>query len=778
MSGRFATQPQVRARLFGGFQLSSADGAPIQLASRRARALLAVLCLEGEGGVLRDRICGLLWGDRAEEQARASLRQCLFELKAGLGPLSELLLEIGRERIALRSGALNSDVAEARQTLAGTEAAELAALAPRFAAGQLLEGLEIAAPFQDWLDQTRGAFEAALAADVGGCLERLESAARWDEVIRLADGFLRRDPLNEGVVAAAIRAERASGRHAAAHRRLQAITQTLADELGVAPSPALLEAAESDPPAGAGARRGPANKEPSPEPRRGDPAAPPVLAVLAFDNLSGDSAMSYLSDGVADEIHQTVTQGSKLKIIARSSSFQFRGGEKTPRRVAAELSVTHLLDGSVRCSGDRVRISAQLVQCNGEVTLWASRFEGDLGDVFALQDRIAAAVAQALEIAFSSPARPERLDPAAHALFLRARAVLNEGGQFFDHTGAAAIPLLEQAAAAEPEYAAAWELLAQARAIVLRAAHRSGGYAEGRAGVVAAADSALRLDPKRGGAYEALARLEPWGAYGAREQLLQKALALAPNDPVVRTEMSSLCWSVGRFHEALAHAQRACELNPLMPAARLQVAQMLTYVGEYEASIRMFEEVYLRWPGNFEVLLSLLNNSASLGFWDVHNRFLPEAAAFEGWQSKFLQESLRYTEALASGEAAQAEDVAERYAAILARTGSLPLNYIEALSALGLVDRAFELAERASFDHMFELDGGLPSGSTPGTVLGPWSALNKTPRFVALCDRLGLCAYWGETQRWPDCVDWAPFDFKAEVRRRVQAPIEPRYATP
>jgi hypothetical protein len=108
----------------------------------------------------------------------------------------------------------------------------------------------------------------------------------------------------------------------------------------------------------------------------------------------------------------------------------------------------------------------------------------------------------------------------------------------------------------------------------------------------------------------------------------------------------------------------------------------------------------------------------------------------------------------------------------------LPLNYIEALSALGLVDRAFQLAERASFDHMFEADGRLPSGSFPGTVLGRWSALNKTPRFVALCDRLGLCAYWGQTQRWPDCVDWAPFDFKAEVRRRAQAPVRPRYATP
>ncbi len=768
MLGRVATQPLARARLLGGFQLSSADGAAIPLPSRRARALLGVVVLDGEGGVLRERICGLLWGDRAEDQARASLRQCLFELKAGLGDLAEAMLDVGRERIAARPGRLDSDVAEVRRVLAEANAPDLATVAATLGAGQLLEGLEIAGPFQDWLDQARGAFEAELAADVTGCLERLESGGRWDEVIRLADGYLRRDPLNEVVAAAAIRAERAGGRHAAGQRRLRAITRALADDLGVAPGPALLEAAQSELSSLAPSRpAAPAVLAPE----AGGPARGPVLAVLAFDNLSGDAGMAYLSDGVSDEVHQAVAQGSDLKVIARSSSFQFRGGDKAARRVASELQATHLLDGSVRRSGDRVRISAQLVQCEGEVTLWTRRFDGDLGDVFALQDEIAQAVAQALEAAFSSPARPERLDPAAYELFLRARAILSEGGQFLDPGGAAAVPLLEQAVAIAPAYAAAWELLAKARAIVLRAARRTGDYAEGRAGVVAAAETALRLDPRRGGAHEALARLEPWGAYGSRERLLMQALALAPNDADALTDMSTFCWSVGRFREALAHAQRACELNPLMPAARLQVAQMLIYVGDYEAGIRMFEEVYGRWPGNFEILVSLLNNTASLGFWDVHNRFLPEAAAFDGWHAKVLRETLRYTESLASRDLAAAEQVAERYGALLTRTGTLPLNYIEALSALGLTERAFELADRASFDHMFDPDGPLPSGNFPGTVLGRWSALNKTPRFIGLCDRLGLCAYWSETQRWPDCIDWAPFDFKAEARRRAHAAV-------
>ena len=764
MDGGAATRPLAHARFLGGFQLFAAGGEAINLTSRRARSLLAVVCLEGESGVLRDRLSGLLWSDRGEDQARASLRQCLFELRAALGELADQLLDVGRERITARPGVLDSDVAQIRRALAACDEDELAALPPLLAGGRLLEGLDVPGLFQDWADQTRGAFEAKMAADLARCLERLEAAGRWNEVRMLADAYLRRDPLQEAIAAAAIRAELTTGQHAAAQRRFQATKQALADELGVAPGPALLQALAE--PA--------ATTAPPPD----APAAPaavraaPLLAVLAFDNLSGDPAMDYFSEGVSEEIQQTVAQGSDLKVIARSSSFQFRGADKAVRKVAAELKATHLLDGSVRHSGGRVRISAQLVECAGETSVWANRFEGDLSDVFALQERIAEAAAQALKVAFSGPLQTWRLEPTVYERFLRARSIVTEGGQFYDDTGAAAIPLLEEVVAAAPDFAPAWELLAKARAVVLRSGRRQGGYEEGRAGVVAAAQTALRLDSHRGGAYEALARLEPWGAYAAREKLLQEALAASPNDPSALTDMSTFCWSVGRFREALELAERACELNPLMPAARLQVAQMLTYVGDYEASIRMHEEIYRRWPGNFDILMSLLNFSCSLGFWDVYRSYLDEIEHFTGWQRTYLRESIRYADALASGDPAFAQDLLDRYSGLVTKTGSVPLNYVEAISALGLVEGAFELAERASFAHMLDPDGPLPSGSFPGTVLGRWSALNKTPRFIDLCDRLGLCAYWNETGRWPDCVDWAPFDFKAEVKRRAKVPVK------
>jgi tetratricopeptide (TPR) repeat protein len=263
--------------------------------------------------------------------------------------------------------------------------------------------------------------------------------------------------------------------------------------------------------------------------------------------------------------------------------------------------------------------------------------------------------------------------------------------------------------------------------------------------------------------------LEPWGAYAARERLLKKALEASPNEPVLVTEMSTFCWSVGRFREALRLAEQAAELNPLMPAARLCVAQMRTYSGDYEASIRMLEDLNQRWPNNVEILVSLIDFASGLGFWDACDRAAAKAAAFQGQEAELAKQRIAYAETLRTGDPRRQQGALRIATAILDRDGTIPLNWIEVVSAMGLVEEAFALAERASFDHMFDPDGPLPGGSYPGTMLGRWSGLNKTPRFVDLCDRLGLCAYWETSGAWPDCVDWTPYDFKALVRRRVAA---------
>ena len=122
----------------------------------------------------------------------------------------------------------------------------------------------------------------------------------------------------------------------------------------------------------------------------------PLLAVLVFDALADDPETTYLSDGISEEILQTVARSRGLSVIGRAASFHLRGADKAVRRVAAELGATHVLDGSVRRHGSKLRITAQLTECAGQLGVWTRCFERSLGDVFALQDEIAAEVATAV----------------------------------------------------------------------------------------------------------------------------------------------------------------------------------------------------------------------------------------------------------------------------------------------------------------------------------------------------------------------------------------------
>src|SRR5258706_4364412 len=142
----------------------------------------------------------------------------------------------------------------------------------------------------------------------------------------------------------------------------------------------------------------------------------PLLAVLPFDNLSNDPEMQFFSDGVSEEIMQRLMRGAKLKVVGRTSSFQFRGERKPD--AARALNCTHVLDGSVRRAAANVRVSAHLVETRSQTTLWSDRFDSDLGDIFAVQDQISESIASALRRTFYSVSS-KAIDPAAYDLYLR-----------------------------------------------------------------------------------------------------------------------------------------------------------------------------------------------------------------------------------------------------------------------------------------------------------------------------------------------------------------------
>ncbi|QPC99127.1 TIR domain-containing protein [Qipengyuania soli] len=494
-----------------------------------------------------------------------------------------------------------------------------------------------------------------------------------------------------------------------------------------------------------------------------------VLAVLAFDNLSSDPDLDYFCDGVSDEIQRTVARATSLKIVARASSFQFRGADKATAHVAAALGTTHLLDGTVRRGGDRVRISAELVECSSCSAIWADRFDGTLDDVFTLQEEIAESVAQALKVALEPAVAERPLSSIDYERFLRAKAHLAGGDSVFDDSAFKAIPLLEKVVDARPDFAPAWEMLATARATELRSGHSRISYSEGARRTREAAEQALSLDPNRTRALLALALLEPWGAYTKREELLDKALAASPNDPFVLTELSNFYWSVGRAREGIALAERAFELNPMLPAAAIQVAQMLAYVGEPQASMKLHRELYRRWPDNPGMLMALLNMAGTTELWDDFDEVVNDIEKFDGWQAVDLKASRAFSLTVRSKDPEKAKRRIARYQELLEATGTVPINIITGISVFGFPEEALDMAEKANYDFIFQPEGNRAGTYFHGTIFGPWSQMRELPRFVDLCDRLGLCRYWVESDKWPDMISELPYDFKDEVRKRVTA---------
>ena len=521
-----------------------------------------------------------------------------------------------------------------------------------------------------------------------------------------------------------------------------------------------------------GAPAAPAAAAPSHAQRAPAGRAEPLLAVLAFDNLSGDPEMAYFSDGVSEEIQETVAKGAQLKVIGRASSFQFRGADKAAARVGAELGASHVLDGSVRRSGPRVRISAQLVECAGSTTLWSDRFDRELTDIFELQDEIAAAVAAALKKAFAPPSQAQTIDPAAYDLYLRARehkftSELAAGAGLDAGDPSQAVPLYEQAVALAPAFASAWAGLAIARVYQIIYGQGEGPYEALHAGVAEAASTALRLDPACGTAYVALSLLEPPGCYLQRAALLDKALSASPNDTGIIAEVGRLAFIVGRHRESLARARVTYAANPLVLPAAYALATQTGAFGFYEESKGLFDAFRARWPTNSGLNIMALNTAAWNADWDRFEA-LVKSIQEVGLDGPQITWAIRTGRALRHGDEETVASLSRGLRSQVARTGTVRLDSLFAASELGLTDEAFQAAEAASFAHIFEPQGPLlANGWSPGLLFmgHPNRAMIQDARFVGLCARLGLGDYWVESGKWPDCADDVAYDFRAEARR-------------
>ena len=192
------------------------------------------------------------------------------------------------------------------------------------------------------------------------------------------------------------------------------------------------------------------------------------IAVLPFANVSGDAGQEFFSDGMTEEISAALANVKSLRVIARTSAFQFKGQNGDVRAVGQALGATHLIEGSVRKAGDRVRITAQLVQADNGSQLWSENYDRQLTDIFAIQEDIAQAIAASLRVPLGlaqgdTLVRDRTKDLESYDQYLRARALVRARGQ---KPVADAIALLEPVVARDPGFAPAWALLAQAYVLV------------------------------------------------------------------------------------------------------------------------------------------------------------------------------------------------------------------------------------------------------------------------------------------------------------------------
>jgi len=486
----------------------------------------------------------------------------------------------------------------------------------------------------------------------------------------------------------------------------------------------------------------------------------PVLAVLAFDNLSSDPEMQFFSDGVSEEIIQRLSRGAKLKVIGRTSSFQFRGERKA--EAAQSLDCSHVLDGSIRRAAQRVRIGAHLVEASSRTTLWSDRYDRSLEDIFAVQDEISESIAGALHHAFSGVST-KSVDPAVYDLYLRASPKSFAPDELRTNVG-----LLEVATERAPHFAEAWGRLAYLRSFL----HFYQPYvdrAAAAADVAREAARALALDPQNADALVGeLFVLPAFGRFIEADTIMERIRGVHGSG-AAKGYVGWCLRSMGRVRESLEETQRAYLLDALDPMAANALALARMAAGRLDEAAPIYEELVERVPGMSFPVSSLLRVYAFQQDWAAVDRLLELAAKR---QLREFQDGLPFIRTKRDPTPENIGAVRSALEAHVSRTGCVDVSRLVYAAHLGLVEEAYGAAETAHLGPLGTGDDVMgPDAYRPSLLFqAGMPELRNDLRFPRLCARLGLVEFWTETRKWPDCADEVPYDFRAECGKTRQIP--------
>jgi TolB-like protein/DNA-binding SARP family transcriptional activator/Tfp pilus assembly protein PilF len=634
-----------RLIVFGGLSIATEAGALTGRAVQRRRlALLALLAVARHRGMSRDKLIALLWPGADAEAGRHYLSDSVYRINSAMG--GDIIVTSGDD-LRLDSEHLPTDLADFEDALARRDHEGAVSLY----GGPFLDGffLSDAPELERWIDGERARLAAAFARSLEALAEA--AALRGEPAVAVSwwRRLAAHDPYNSRVALRLMHAMCDAGERAAAIQHARVHETLLKGELELDPDPAIAELAERlrtekqpeskpvpaepsstlpHPQTTADGVRAPSGtsvaRENLPAPPRSPrrrrllrgivagavavgltaawlnsraeiDAAPNTsgvamrsVAVLPFANLSVDAENEYFSDGMTEELITTLGTVEGLAVASRTSVFAYKNRALDIREIGRKLGVDAVVEGSVRKSGRRLRITAQLVSTANGYRVWSAAYDREVDDVFAIQEEIARSIvtrmsgALAGSAATASPERSTR-DSEAYDLYLRGRFAWHQRTKDGLER---AIDYLQRAVDRAPMYARAHAGLGDAYAVSAFYDYRAPRDAYPKAEM--SARRALEIDPLLAAPHATLGYILTYYHldWPQAEAEFQRALAMEPNYSTAHQWYANLLTVAGRFDEAARAMRRAQEADPLSLIANAALGWTLFYAGDYSAALK------------------------------------------------------------------------------------------------------------------------------------------------------------------------------------------------
>jgi len=327
----------------------------------------------------------------------------------------------------------------------------------------------------------------------------------------------------------------------------------------------------------------------------------PSIAVLPFDNLSGDPGQEYFSDGLTEEIISALSSVPKLFVIARNSTFTYKGKPVKVQQVAEELGVRYVLEGSVRKAGDQIRITAQLIDALNGHHIWSKRYDRNLGDIFAVQDEITKNIITAMQVKLTAGEEVKAAAKGTENLevylkFLKANELID---QINPESHALAKQLAEEAIALDPEYAGAYYVLGRINTMAVWLG-KTKSPKESIAKAMESFQKAIALDNSFAEAYSRLGFLYSMtGQHDKGIAEAEKAVALNPNSATAHYFLGKILFFAGGSEESIPEYKKAIRLNPIPPSMYpWSLGLSYAYTGQYEEAISWCKKAVRQEPND------------------------------------------------------------------------------------------------------------------------------------------------------------------------------------